>query len=137
MTGLVGQIKDQRAATLEAVQDFIRKLMLRLLYPKLGPVCNLHEKRDQCDRLNLGCLLQAFPHLCDSNAKDDLSSTIASTVAKIRQVQNSGSELSFYQWQPPSGNKNHAACGLDMIILPEVTEITQAVQGLVLKTKPN
>lgn len=135
VTGFVGQIKKQRAIAIEAMQKLFRNLMLILLYNTSQPVCTLPEKHAQCDRSNLGCLLQTFPHLCDSSAKDAISSTITSTVTKIQHVHNYGSELQFHQWGRSHNTGDHADCSLDKILLPEVTAIIQSVQGLALKPK--
>ena len=135
LTGFVGHIKKQRATVIEVTQELFRNLMLRLLYNKSQPVCRLSEKHAQCDRSNLGCFLQTFPHFCDSSAKDAISSTIISTVTIIQHIRPYGSELTFHQLGRAHNTGDHADCGLDKILLPEVIAIIQSVQGLVLKSK--
>lgn len=135
VTGFVGQIKKRRATAIEAMQELFRNLMLRLLYNKSQPVCTLPEKHTLCDYSNLGCLLQKFPHFCDSSAQDAINSTITSTMTTIQHVHTYGSELTFYQLGRPYNTGDHADCGLDKILLPEMTAIIQSVQGLVFKSK--
>ena len=135
MTRFADQIKEQRATAIGTVQKLIRNLMLTLLHNTSQPVCTLPENHSLCDSSNLGCLLQTFPQLCDSNADDFISNTVTSTMSKIQHVQNYGSYLKPSPWDSSRRTNNHANCGFDKILLPELTAIIHSVEGLVLNPK--
>ena len=127
----------QRATAIEALHKLFQNLTLRMLYSKSKPVCTLPQKQAQCDTSNLGCLLQTFPHLCDSRAIEDANSgTIMSIVNAIQHIRAYGSDLTFPQLGRSYNTGDHAECGLDKVLLPEAMAIVQSVQGLFLPLNP-
>lgn len=118
---------------MEALHKLIQKLMLRLLYDKSKPVCTLAQKQAQCDTSNLGCLLQTFPQLCDSSAREDANrGPVMSTVNAVQHIRTYGSDLTFPRSARYYETDDHAGCGLDKVLLPEVRTFLRSVQGLFL-----
>ena len=133
MNRSIGQIKMQRATVMRALEEVFQNLMLRMLYNKSKPVCTLPQKQIQCDTLNLGCLLQNFPHFCDSRALDGANDgTIMSIITTVQHIRTYGSELTFPQWGRSHNTADHGDCGLDKVLLPDVMAIVQSVKGLIL-----
>lgn len=130
---LIEQILSQRANTMDSLNQLLKNLMHRLLYNKAATVCSLPEKSAQCDTFNLGCLMQAFPWLCDSTPLDNSkSSTIIGFIERIRQIGSYGRELTYHEWGRSNNRADHADCGLERLLLPQALEIFESVQGLVL-----
>lgn len=117
---------------MEALQSLLKNLMLKLVYSKSKPFCRFQEKQAQCDTTNLGCLLQTFPYLCDSRVTNASSGTVTSTANKILQAHTYGSELTFHEWNRSYNRGDHSGCGVGKILTPEVTDIVQSVEGLIL-----
>lgn len=131
---LIGQIKDQRATVINAIEVPCRNLMLKLLHNKERKVCTYSIDRNLCDCFNLGYLIKAFPRLCDPEADNDLKISVRSRVDKIRRlVDYYGVDTGI--WGKPWDEGDHVGCGLDKILYPEMKKIFDGVQGLVLKPR--
>lgn len=131
VTESVVQIKAKRAIAVEAIKELLRNLMLRLLKNKSQTVCQLQQMSKECDRANLGCLLQQFPHLCDSADDDIIGYSIKYTQFRAATIRTDGSQLKFHL-SGVNSTADHAGCGLDKVLAPEMTAIINSIQGLTL-----
>ena len=126
-------MKSHRESTMQSLHELLRDQMWELLYEKSVFSCTLSDKQALCDTLNLGCLLQAFPFLCDPERVDDAKNcTIAATVDQIEHVTTYGSELTFHQWNRRNNTGDHTACDIEKVLLTKAESIVHSVQGLVL-----
>ena len=134
LTELVGQLKEQRATVIHAIEEPCRNLMLKLLHNQERKVCTHSMERNLCDCFNLGYLIRAFPRLCDPEADNDLKISVRSRVEKIRRlVDYYGVDTGY--WATPWDEGDHVDCGLNKILYPEVKKVFDAVQGMVLKPR--
>jgi hypothetical protein len=123
----------QRVTAMESLHKHIQNQMKKMLYNKSTSFCTLPPKQAQCDSLNLGCLIQAFPLLCDPRAQSYAERcSISGTIDKIRHMVNHGREITFHQWGRSNNTGDHADCSLSKLLLPEAEKIMQSIEGLTL-----
>lgn len=131
LTGLVGQIKEERARVYGLIEERLRHYMLGLR-DNNEEHCKVISERRLCNAFNLGTLLQRCPWMVDPKAQDDIGKPITWIITAI-------GELSCYygrnmKWTPrEEENRTHEHCALSETLYPELKEIADRTQGLALK----